>query len=120
MSTHRITRAIVLAAGMGSRLTEHDQTPKPLRPAAGVPLLVRVLRVLQDVGIREAVIVIGHQGDRIRRALLSEPSLGLELIFVENDRYTAKNGLSVLAAADYVNEECLLTMSDHLYSPELP
>lgn len=120
MSTQRIIRAVVLAAGMGSRLSEHDQTPKPLRPAGGVPLLVRVLRVLQDVGIREAVIVIGHQGDRLRRALLSEPSLGLELVFVENDRYTAKNGLSVLAAADYVDQECLLTMSDHLYSPELP
>lgn len=94
-------------------------TPKQLRPAAGVPLLIRVLRTLQSAGIREAVVVIGHQGEAVRRALTAEPSLALELIFVRNDRYLAKNGVSLLAAADWVDGECLLTMSDHLYSPEL-
>ena len=38
MSKQRITRAIVLAAGYGSRLGQDgDTTPKPLRPVAGVP-----------------------------------------------------------------------------------
>ena len=85
----------------------------------GVPLLVRVLRTLQSVGIREAVIITGHDGERIRRALLVEPSLGLELSFVHNPRYQLKNGVSLLSAAPFVDRECLLTMSDHLYSPEL-
>lgn len=119
MTDRRVKRAIVLAAGTGSRLGEATATPKPLRLAAGVPLLVRVLRTLEASGVREAVVVIGHQGDAIRRALTSEPSLGLELIFVRNDRYLAKNGVSLLAAADWIDRECLLSMSDHLYSPEL-
>ncbi len=119
MTQRRVTRAIVLAAGMGSRLRGGDQTPKPLREVAGVPLLVRVLRTLQTQGIREAVIVTGYQGDQVRTALVSEPSIAMKLRFVQNDRYEAKNGVSLLAAADYVDGECLLTMSDHLYSPEL-
>lgn len=120
MTERRVTRAIVLAAGTGSRLGEDgDSTPKPLRPVHGVPLIVRVLRTLQSVGIQEAVIVTGHQGERLRRALAGEPSLGLKLSFVANERFHAKNGVSLLAAADYVDRECLLTMSDHLYSPEL-
>src|SRR5687768_16159935 len=119
MSDRRTTRAIVLAAGMGSRLGDEGAPPKPLRQVSGVPLLVRVLRTLQSVGIREAVIITGHDGDRIRRALLVEPSLGLELTFVHNARYQLKNGVSLLTAAQYVDRECLLTMSDHLYSPEL-
>ncbi|MBK7581777.1 MAG: histidinol-phosphate transaminase [Myxococcales bacterium] len=120
MTERRVTRAVVLAAGTGSRLGEGgDSTPKPLRPAASVPLLVRVLRSLEVAGIREAVVVVGHQADAIRRALVAEPSLGLELTFVNNERYLAKNGVSLLAAADLVDRECLLTMSDHLYSPEL-
>jgi histidinol-phosphate aminotransferase len=120
MTERRVTRAVVLAAGTGTRLGEGgDPTPKPLRPAAGVPLLVRVLRTLEAAGIREAVVVIGHRGEAIRRALVAEPSIGLELRFVENERYLAKNGISLLAAAEYVDSECLLTMSDHLYSPEL-
>jgi histidinol-phosphate aminotransferase len=120
MTERRVTRAIVLAAGTGSRLGEGgDATPKPLRPVSGLALIVRVLRTLQSVGIREAVIVTGHQGEMLRRALVAEPSLGLELRFVTNERYTAKNGVSLLAAAEYIDRECLLTMSDHLYSPEL-
>src|SRR5262245_17761902 len=118
MKERRITRAIVLAAGLGSRL--QSGVPKPIRPVSGIPLLVRVLRTLEDVGIREAVIVLGHEGDLVRRTLLSTPGLGLELRFVENPRYHAKNGVSLLAAKEYVDGECLLTMSDHLYSPELP
>ncbi len=120
MTERRVTRAIVLAAGTGSRLGEGaGSVPKPLRPVANVPLLVRVLRTLQSVGIQEAVIVTGFEGDQVRRALIAEPSLGLRLSFVDNPRYTAKNGVSLLAAAPFVDRECLLTMSDHLYSPEL-
>src|SRR5262245_9760977 len=120
MLERRVTRAVVLAAGTGSRLREGgDELPKPLRPVAGVPLCVRVLRTLEAAGVREAAIIIGYQGDRIRRALLSEPSLGLSLTFIENPRFDKKNGVSLLAAKDFVDRECLLTMSDHLYSPEL-
>jgi 1L-myo-inositol 1-phosphate cytidylyltransferase len=119
MTNRRVARAVVLAAGTGSRLADGSTAPKPLRSVLGVPLLVRVLRTLQAEGIQEAVIVTGYQGDAIRRALVSEPSLGLELHFVENERYTAKNGISLLAAADWIDRECVLTMADHLYSPEL-
>jgi histidinol-phosphate aminotransferase len=118
MKDRRITRAIVLAAGLGSRL--QGGAPKPIREVSGVPLLVRVLRTLEDAGIREAVIVLGHQGDLIRKTLQATPGLGLALRFVENTRYHAKNGVSLLAAKDYIDGPCLLTMSDHLYSPELP
>ncbi|HET9931169.1 MAG TPA: histidinol-phosphate transaminase [Polyangiaceae bacterium] len=121
MTDRRVTRAVILAAGTGSRLREGDENelPKPLRPVGGVPLCVRVLRTLEQAGIREAVVIIGYQGERVRKALLSEPSLGLKLTFVENPRFDKKNGVSLLTAAEHIDQECILTMSDHLYSPEL-
>lgn len=112
-------RAIVLAAGRGSRLVGEQELPKPLKPVAGVPLLVRILRTLQTEGIREAVIVVGDRGDLIRRALSSEPSILLKLRFVENLDFHKKNGVSLLAAKEFIDRECLLTMADHLYSPEI-
>ncbi|RYZ01525.1 MAG: histidinol-phosphate transaminase [Myxococcales bacterium] len=116
----RVTRAIVLAAGLGSRLSEGgDITPKPLRRVAGVPLVVRVLRTLRAAGIEHAVVVVGHCGHLIKAAIAEEPELGLEVSFVENTDYLKKNGVSVLAAAGFIDRECVLTMSDHLYSPEL-
>lgn len=113
------SRAIILAAGMGTRLVSEEPYPKPLKPVAGVPLLVRVLRSLQSEGIQEAVIVTGYKGDQIKRTLAAEPSLGLHLIFVDNHDYQLKNGVSVLKAAAYIDRDCILSMSDHLYSPEL-
>jgi histidinol-phosphate aminotransferase len=115
----KVERAIVLAAGTGSRLVHGEAYPKPLKAVSGVPLLVRVLRTLQDEGIREAVIVTGYKGDLLRRALLAEPSLALELSFVDNAEYTKKNGVSLLAAQKHVVEGTILTMADHLYSPEI-
>jgi len=114
-----MTRAIVLAAGRGSRLVAEHELPKPLKPVAGVPLLVRILRTLQTEGIREAVVVIGDRGESIRKALLTDPSLLLKLRFVENLDFHKKNGVSLLAAREFVDRECLLTMADHLYSPEI-
>src|SRR3954469_17912034 len=116
----RVTRAIVLAAGVGSRLNEGGGlAPKPLRRVAGVPLVVRVLRTLEAAGVEDAVVVIGHGGQLIKDAVAAEHELGLEVTFVENTDYLKKSGVSVLAAASYIDRECLLTMADHLYSPEL-
>jgi histidinol-phosphate aminotransferase len=114
-----LDRAIVLAAGMGSRLVSGQAYPKPLKPVSNVALLVRILRTLQTEGIREAVIITGHLGAELKLALMSEPSLVLKLTFVENTHYELKNGVSVLAAREYVQDGALLTMADHLYSPEI-
>jgi histidinol-phosphate aminotransferase len=119
MAERRVQRAVILAAGMGSRLVANEIYPKPLKAVAGVPLLVRVLHTLQSEGIREAVIVIGYRGETIRKALLAEPSIGLTLHFVENPAYNRKNGVSVLAARAFFDQECILSMADHLYAPEL-
>jgi choline kinase len=41
------------------------------------------------------------------------------LQFVVNERYDLKNGLSVLAAAEFVGDSFLLTMSDHVFGDEV-
>ena len=90
-----------------------------MHPVAGVPLLVRILRTLQSEDIREAVIVTGYKGDAIERILRRESSLALKLHFVTNEAFDKSNGVSVLAAKDFVDGDCILTMADHLFSPEI-
>ncbi len=115
-----VRRAIVLAAGLGSRLVTGEEIPKPLKPVAGVPLLVRILRTLEGAGIKQAVIVVGYRGEQLRRALLAEPSLSLELLFVVNEAWDrGANGVSLICARDYLDEDCILSMADHLYSPQI-
>jgi histidinol-phosphate aminotransferase len=119
MADRKVQRAVILAAGTGSRLVANETFPKPLKEVFEVPLLVRVLRTLQSEGIREAVIVVGYRGDSIKRALLAEPSLALTLHFVENPAYDRKNGVSLLAASEFIDQDVILSMADHLYSPEV-
>jgi len=115
-----IKRAVVLAAGFGSRLRDADDSrPKPLREVGAVPLLVRVLRALSASGIEEAQIVLGYQADQIREAIERQPGLGLSVSYVLNEHYAKSNGVSVLAARQFVGDGCVLSMADHLYSPRV-
>jgi 1L-myo-inositol 1-phosphate cytidylyltransferase len=119
MTGQPIKCAVVLAAGFGSRLREADNCPKPLREVGAVPLLVRVLRGLATSGIEHAAIVLGHQADQIRHALNQQTGLGLRVSYVLNEQYAKSNGVSVLAAREFVQAGCVLSMADHLYSPRV-
>ena len=111
-------RAIILAAGKGERLVNGRPYPKPLQPVLGVPLIVRVLRGLEQARITEVAIVTGHLGDVLRGALLDQ-RFNLELRFVRNGEFHKPNGTSLLKAKKFVQEPTLLLMSDHLWSPDL-
>jgi choline kinase len=119
MTTPQIrNRAVILAAGLGSRLASGDLAPKPLRDVAGVPLIVRIIRALERGGIREIGIVIGYLGEELKNGL-SEHELRAKLSFFDNDEYEKPNGTSLLKARDFVMGPTLLLMSDHLWSPGL-
>jgi histidinol-phosphate aminotransferase len=119
MTQRNIQRAIVLAAGRGSRLVAGKGHPKPLEPVAGTALLVRILKTLSSEGVREAVIVVGYEGAQIRAALSGRRDLGLSVRFVENPRWDRSNGVSLLAAQEWIDQDCFLSMADHLFAPEL-
>ncbi len=108
--------AVILAAGRGERLNEFSDVPKPLVPVDGVPLLERNLKCLRKAGVEEIIIVVGHRGNEIRRALRGEPGVR----FVENPEWEKNSGLSLLAARSAVaGRPFFLTMADHIYSPDV-
>jgi 1L-myo-inositol 1-phosphate cytidylyltransferase len=113
-----MSRAIILAAGLGERLVRGKAYPKPLQPVRGVPLIVRVLRNLELAGIDEVGIVVGHLGDVLIDAIDDLP-LDLSLHYFWNRQYDKPNGTSLLAAKDFVEGPTFLLMSDHLWSPDL-
>jgi mannose-1-phosphate guanylyltransferase len=67
MQARRI-RALVLAAGLGTRLRPlTDHTPKPLLPVRGVPILGHTLAQLAASGCEAAAVNLHYLGDQIRR-----------------------------------------------------
>jgi 1L-myo-inositol 1-phosphate cytidylyltransferase len=109
-------RAIVLAAGKGTRLVSDMGFPKPMKRVAGVPLIVRVLRGLERARITEVVVVIGYGRDALVEGL-RKYRFDLDLRYVVNDEFDKPNGTSLLAAGHLVDGPTFVLMSDHLFSP---
>ncbi len=78
-------RAMVLAAGFGSRLRPlTDHTPKPLIEVGGKPLIAYPLALLRAAGIREVIINLHHRAGDVRAAL-GDAAGGLSITYSEED-----------------------------------
>lgn len=102
----RRVSAIVLAAGTSSRMQEL----KPLVRLAGRPLLVHVLEGLRKSSVREIVVVLGAEADRVRREI---PLNALRV--VENPDYAQGMSTSIragLRVADPAAEAFLIVLGD--------
>lgn len=89
--------AVILAAGVGSRLQPlTDRIPKCLAPVAGKTLLGRMLEALAETGFVRAFVVVGHKAEEVAR-FVKEAPVHCELL--NNPRYdTANNYYSLLIA----------------------
>lgn len=62
-----ITRAIILAGGLGERLKPlTDTTPKPLLPIRGKPIIQHAIENLRQYGINEIILSVGYKADLIQ------------------------------------------------------
>lgn len=116
-----VHQTIILAAGVGARLGSSEAgVPKPLMTVAGVPLIAHALAHADASGCREAIIVIGHEGARVREAV-EAMAPALRVRFVANPDPTTPNGESLLVAAPHAADRFFLQMVDHLFAePVLP
>lgn len=81
-----IRRAMVLAAGRGTRLAPITHTtPKPLVPVAGRPLLEHLLEFLCAGGIEDVVINLHHLGHRIEEHVGDGSRWGLRVRYSVED-----------------------------------
>ncbi|ELZ71512.1 UDP-N-acetylglucosamine pyrophosphorylase [Haloferax sp. ATCC BAA-644] len=87
---------ILLAAGAGTRFERGNKLCQPLD---GEPVVRRAARRLVESPVDETVVVLGHDAERVKRAL--EP-LGERLTTVRNERYDAGQSTSVRLGADEV------------------
>jgi len=112
----RIAEAVILMAGSGSRLRGADESfLKPLVPTLGHPLISYMINALVKAGIRKINAVVGFESERLVTAVRRLVPAGIEICFIENPEWQKQNGISFVAAKDYVAAPFLLTMSDHLF-----
>lgn len=62
-----ITKAVILAAGRGTRMRElTNDLPKPMIAVRGRPILQHIVEGLRAAGIREVLLVVGYREDVVR------------------------------------------------------
>ncbi|MGA0334245.1 MAG: nucleotidyltransferase family protein, partial [Kiritimatiellia bacterium] len=77
---NRPRKAIVLAAGFGSRLAPVTlHCPKPLVPLRGKPILQHQLELLQSWGVNEVLVNVHHLAEKMVKALPKLCPRGLKL-----------------------------------------
>ncbi|MFL6527737.1 MAG: sugar phosphate nucleotidyltransferase [Chthoniobacterales bacterium] len=63
----KITRAVLLAAGRGTRMRELTaQLPKPMLPVRGKPVLQHIIDGLRNAGVEDFLVVVGWHADVVR------------------------------------------------------
>jgi glucose-1-phosphate cytidylyltransferase len=61
-------KAVILAGGLGTRLSEEtDLRPKPMVEIGGRPILWHIMKHLAHYDVREFVIALGYKGEMIKR-----------------------------------------------------
>lgn len=106
------TRAIILAAGSGSRLMPYTEgRPKGMVALAGQPLLERQIATLRQVGITEITLVGGYQAWHLER---------FDCPIVLNPEYASTNMVASLHKAEALfdgSSDLVICYSDIIYEP---
>jgi choline kinase len=116
-------QAIILAAGVGKRLRPiTDQRPKCLIEIGGKTLLARHLDSLEELGIRDITIVLGHLKDMILEeinTLGKDDGKGPRCSYLVNEGYKNGSVTSLWIAREKLVEETLIMDADVLFHPTL-
>ena len=77
-------KAAILAAGRGERLWPlAEKNPKHLLPIGGQPLLQRTVKALVESGVREIVMVVQFEAEKIKSFFKDGKQLGCEISYVK-------------------------------------
>jgi NDP-sugar pyrophosphorylase family protein len=107
-----ITRAMILAAGLGTRFKPWtDQHPKALAPVNGKSLLQRNIEYLQRFGIREIVVNVHHFADQIIETLGANKGWGSEIFISDETTAVLETGGGLKKARPWLEKSPFVLMN---------
>ncbi len=112
-------KAIVLAAGRGSRLGKYtEDRPKSLIELGGKTLMQRNLENIKNAGFDQVVVVVGYRHELLEQLISQNFSTDFYRI-VMNPDYTRGSGSSLICAAEEIQGDIVIIESDLLYDGEI-
>jgi len=116
----KVTTALLLAAGTGSRLLPlTKKSPKCLTMVNETSILERLINSLNQHGFKRLVVVTGHLEDCIRNYLETRAG-NIKIEYIFSPLYKTTNNIySLWMARKVINEPFLLIESDLVFDPSL-
>lgn len=114
-------QAIILAAGMGKRLGELTKgNTKCMVKVNGTTLIDRVMNQLSKQNLKKVIIVIGYEGEKLKKYLGQEYN-GLPIEYIDNPIYYKTNNIYSLSLATHkmLEDDTLLIESDLIFEDSL-
>ena len=117
LEPHRVRRAIILAAGFGSRLVPITlNTPKALVRVRGKRMIETMLDAIEKAGIPEIIIVTGYLGEQFETLKKQYKNITL----IENPYYRETNNISsAMQVKDLFGQAYVLDSDLYLNNEEL-
>lgn len=114
-------KAIILAAGMGSRLKALTKdNPKCMVKVNGETLIERVLSQLDKCNLEEIILVLGYKKEVLKEYI---NNLGIEtkISYIDNDIYDKTNNIYSLymAKEEMISNDILLLESDLIFDDSI-
>jgi L-glutamine-phosphate cytidylyltransferase len=115
-NNERVTTAVLLAAGTGSRLFPLTQdAPKCLTLVNGISILERLIANLNQHGFKRLIVVTGYLEDQIR-AFLGTQAGGMKIDYIFSPLYKETNNIySLWMARKIITDPFLLLESDLIF-----
>jgi NDP-sugar pyrophosphorylase family protein len=86
-------QAVVMAGGQGSRLRPlTENTPKPMLPVGGRPLMEFIVEQLRDVGVRNIHVTTHYQADKIMDHFGTGEAFGVDISYVQEEQPLGTGG----------------------------
>jgi NDP-sugar pyrophosphorylase family protein len=103
--TNNIQKAMILAAGLGTRLKPWtDHHPKALAVVDGKSLLQRNIEYLQQYGIKDIVVNVHHFADQIIQAIESNNGWGSQVDISDETDAVLETGGGLLKAKPFLQQ----------------
>ena len=111
-------QAVILSAGTGERLSsEKNSLPKGLLEIGGKPLLEYSLEALIQNEIKDVILVVGFQHEKIKNRF-GFRYRDVKIDYVFNEKYATSGSMySFAMVQDVIEDEIILLESDLIYEP---